>query len=125
MRLLLDTHILLWWLQDSRELVREARALIEAPDHLVYVSAASVWEVAIKAAIGKIRIDLAAFDAAVGASMFTPLSIAARHAIAAAQLPPLHRDPFDRMLVAQSQAEGLQIVTHDPVIARYGPALVM
>jgi PIN domain nuclease of toxin-antitoxin system len=117
--LLLDTHIALWWLADE-ELSAEARALItDAED--VFVSAASVWEAGIKATLGKLRIDvpLAPVIESVGIAI---LPITGTHADRAAHLPPLHRDPFDRMLVAQAQLESLTLVTRDPKVLAYDVA---
>ncbi|MCC6695764.1 MAG: type II toxin-antitoxin system VapC family toxin [Candidatus Hydrogenedentes bacterium] len=118
MNLLLDTHALLWWLADDPELSREARAAISAPQHIVYVSAASAWEISIKRAIGKLQApdDL---DTAMAASAFQELPITVAHALAAGQLPDKHSDPFDRMLVAQAMIESLTLVTRDERIASY------
>ncbi len=122
-RLLLDTHVFLWWLADDPCLGPEARTLIADSRNVVYVSAATVWEIAIKKSLGKLQApnDMGAIIEAEG---FEPLAIDAFHAEQAGQLPPHHRDPFDRMLVAQGQAEGLSIVTHDRNIARYGVRVV-
>ena len=124
MRLLLDTHALLWWLAGGRLLTREACEAIRTPDSLVAVSAASAWEISIKKALGKMEApdDL---DAQIVRHQFTPLAITVAHALGAGALPPHHRDPFDRMLVAQAQAEQLTIVTRDTRLALYGvPTLV-
>jgi PIN domain nuclease of toxin-antitoxin system len=112
MRLLLDTHALLWWLADDPELSEEARRLVADPDNLVAVSAASAWEMSIKTALGKLEApdDLAA---ELEANRFLPLPIAIDHALHAGRLPLHHRDPFDRMLVAQAELESLAIVTRD------------
>jgi PIN domain nuclease of toxin-antitoxin system len=112
MRLLLDTHALLWWLADDPELSEEARRLVADPDNLVAVSAASAWEMSIKTALGKLEApdDLAA---ELEANRFLPLPIAIDHALHAGRLPRHHRDPFDRMLVAQAELESLAIVTRD------------
>ena len=118
MKLLLDTHVLLWWLSSQRISAR-ARAAIQDRDNDVLVSLASVWEIGIKKGIGKLDApdDL---EAQVASHSFVPLQITFTHAAAVANLPLLHRDPFDRMLVAQAQTEGLTVVTRDPRIARYG-----
>lgn len=118
MNLLLDTHALLWWLADE-ELSAPARAAIADPDRLVAVSAATVWEISIKRQLGKLEAPNDLLDA-IAASGFEPLDITIGHADAAGALPPHHRDPFDRMLVAQARAEGLAIVTRDPAIEAYG-----
>lgn len=111
MRLLLDTHVVLWWRQDSRRLERAVRGAI-AGAAVVYVSAASAWEVAIKSAIGRLRLD-DPFDIHVQAAGFEPLPITFAHAAEVARLPPHHADPFDRMLIAQARLERLTLVTHD------------
>lgn len=122
MRLLLDTHTLLWWLADRR-LGQEARERIADPDTLVAVSAASVWEAAIKASLGKLRVPGSLADA-VADNGFEALPISLRHAASAGALPPHHRDPFDRMLIAQAVAEGLTIVTRDAAFNAYEVAVL-
>jgi len=117
MSLLLDTHALLWWLADA-ELTDEARHAIADPDRLVAVSAASIWEIAIKREIGKLDAPDGAGGVAEAAG-FDPLGITFAHAAAAGALPPHHRDPFDRMLVAQARIEGLTIMTRDLAFAGY------
>lgn len=117
MSLLLDTHALLWWL--AGEPIRdEARERIADPSSLVAVSAASIWEAEIKRALGKLRIEGSLARHAVDAG-FEPLPITLDHAERAGALAPHHRDPFDRMLVAQAQLESLTIVTRDPAFAAY------
>jgi PIN domain nuclease of toxin-antitoxin system len=122
LRLLLDTHVLLWWFAGER-LVPEAKRLIAAPDSDVFVSAAGLWEAEIKAQMGKLTVggDLAAQVAHDG---FIELKVSFAHGVAAARLPPHHRDPFDRMLVAQAQLEGLTIVTRDPVFDNYAVSVL-
>ncbi len=119
MRLLLDTHVLLWWLADSRELRAADKRLIASPQSLVYVSAVSVWEVEIKRSLGKIALPTDWADQ-LDAEGFRLLSVTCQHALQVAKLPPLHRDPFDRMLVAQAQVEGLSLLTYDETVRRYG-----
>jgi PIN domain nuclease of toxin-antitoxin system len=121
-RVLLDTHVLLWWLADDRKLTRVARDVIANPQNDVLVSAASVWEIAIKAALGRIEIDLDSLEDAIVKSGFQSLPIHARHAVTVGRLPTVHRDPFDRMLVAQARVEELRVVSHDRVFERYGLA---
>jgi PIN domain nuclease of toxin-antitoxin system len=116
--LLLDTHVVLWWLAGTR-LAPTAAERIGDGGELVVVSAASIWEAAIKAALGKLHMPEGLADAVVDEG-FEPLPIAFPHAQLAGELPAHHRDPFDRMLVAQALTEGLTIVTHDPVFATYG-----
>lgn len=118
MKYLLDTHVWLWWLSDPDELGDETVSLIAAPEHLVAVSAASVWEVTIKRARGRLRFDGDPVEAIV-AGGFEPLPMSLEHAAAAGDLPPHHRDPFDRMLVAQARIEDLTIITRDPSFAAY------
>lgn len=117
MSLLLDTHVVLWWLADSLELPDELKDRIDI-ERDVRVSAATIWEIAIKQAIGKIAAPLD-LPERVRDSGFRDLSINFAHAMIAARLPMIHRDPFDRMLVAQARYEGLTFVTRDPV-ARQG-----
>jgi PIN domain nuclease of toxin-antitoxin system len=118
-RLLLDTHVLIWWLSDDRKLARAARAIIASPDNEVLVSTASVWEIAIKAALGRIDVELDDFEDAIVKSGFHPLPVGLRHAVTVGRLPAVHRDPFDRMLVAQASVEELRVVSHDRVFERY------
>ena len=122
MRLLLDTHALLWWLADE-SLPARTREAIADPVNLVAVSAASAWEISIKKALGKLAApdDLADQLEAGG---FEPLPISVAHAIAAGHLPRHHEDPFDRMLIAQALAEGLTIVTRDKRFDDYGVPLL-
>jgi len=119
--LLLDTHVLIWW-DEGRRLVAQARRAIEQAD-AVYVSAASAWEVAIKMALGRLR-PTRTVEEAVAESGFLELPVTFRHAHRIEALPPHHRDPFDRMLVAQAEVEELTLVTHDPVFAQYGITLI-
>ncbi|MBA3597398.1 MAG: type II toxin-antitoxin system VapC family toxin [Methylibium sp.] len=118
MKLLLDTHIVLWMLRDARELGAQARKLIGAADEL-YVSSVSIWEAAIKAAAGKLPIDMPRMEAQLLATGCLPLPMTWAHAVAYRQLPPLHRDPFDRMLVSQAMSEPLRFLTHDAALAAY------
>jgi PIN domain nuclease of toxin-antitoxin system len=120
--LLLDTHVVLWWLTDDTTLSDEIKAMLDhEPD--VYVSPASVWEVAIKQATGKLPSTMDVPEQ-IRDSGFRELPIVARHAIAAGRLPMHHRDPFDRMLVAQAQLEELTLVTRDPEIQKYDVAIL-
>lgn len=117
MRLLADTHVIIWWLTDHEALVDDVKAKLDhEPD--VFVSAATIWEVAIKQAIGKLD-DPADLPERIMASGFRELPITSRHAAAAGRLPPIHQDPFDRMLVAQAQCEGLTLITKDRHIRKY------
>jgi PIN domain nuclease of toxin-antitoxin system len=120
MRLLLDTHIFVWAATGSRRLKARAREQIAAADE-VFVSSASIWEIAIKSRIGKIDGDVDAFVAAIEPSGFVELPVRASHAAATALLPPHHNDPFDRLLLAQAQVEPLRLVTVDRALRAYGP----
>ncbi|MYC37154.1 MAG: type II toxin-antitoxin system VapC family toxin [Chloroflexi bacterium] len=116
-RLLLDTHTLLWAIEGGRKLRLSTLGAIFVNNH-VYVSAASYWEIAIKAALGKLQLANDPLEF-IENSGFTELPVYFRHAVLAASLPLHHRDPFDRMLIAQAQAERLTLVTDDSHIARY------
>ena len=119
MRLLLDTHALLWTLGEPAKLRNEAREAIEDEGNDVFVSAVSAWEIAIKRALGKLSApdDL---EPGIVSQGFSPLHITFHHAEVAGALPQHHADPFDRMLIAQAQAEGLTLVTRDARIPLYG-----
>jgi len=119
---LLDTHVLLWWLEDDKRLSLPARDAILAAEE-VRVSAASVWEIAIKRALGRLDVPADYLDY-VEQTSFRPLPITFQHADLAGALPRHHDDPFDRMLVAQARIEGLTLVTADRRLGDYGIALL-
>jgi PIN domain nuclease of toxin-antitoxin system len=122
-RLLLDTHAFLWWVGASRELSRRARSAIGSGRNECFVSVASGWEIGVKVGLGTLKIEGALdrfLPEQLAANSFQPLPIELRHCARAAALPFHHRDPFDRMLVAQALEEELAVVTADPVFARYG-----
>lgn len=121
-RLLLDTHALIWALSAPRRLPAPVAKVIRDPETDVYVSAASTWEIAIKSVFGKIDADLAAIVSAARAADFDELAITIAHTERVRALPVLHRDPFDRLLVAQALEERLTIVTHDRLVAAYAVA---
>ena len=123
MRVLIDTHLLLWAVASSRRLPREARSLILDAANEVFFSAASVWEVAIKSALRRrdFRANPAVLVRALKQSGFSELPVTAAHAARVAELPTLHRDPFDRLLVAQSLAEPMTLLTNDAALVGYGP----
>ncbi|NTU51941.1 MAG: type II toxin-antitoxin system VapC family toxin [Candidatus Aminicenantes bacterium] len=122
MRLLVDTHLLLWAAAKSRRLPREARRLLEDPTHEVLFSAASLWEIVIKAALRRpdFKVDVALLRPALIEMGFAELPVSGAHAERLASLRPAHKDPFDRMLVAQSLAEPLVLLTNDSLLADYG-----
>lgn len=123
MRLMLDTHALLWWLADDPSLSSSARRTISRPTNTVMVSAASAWEIAIKARLGNLRgaEQLASeFASRLAVEKFLELNITSDHAIRAGFLAGPHKDPFDRMLVAQSQAENLPLISNDEIFDLYG-----
>jgi PIN domain nuclease of toxin-antitoxin system len=115
---LLDTQIFLWFLADSRRLSTGARGEIEQAE-TVFVSAASIWEAAVKIGLGKLDAPAGDLVAAIAASGFAELPVRARHAIRVSVLPALHRDPFDRLLVAQAVDEALTLLTADATLAPY------
>jgi PIN domain nuclease of toxin-antitoxin system len=118
-RLLLDTHALIWALSWPRRLPSHVMKSIRHPETDVYVSAVSTWEIAIKAALRKIDADVAVVVRAMREAPFEELPVTIAHTVRLHTLPAHHRDPFDRLLVAQAVEERLTIVTHDPLIARY------
>jgi PIN domain nuclease of toxin-antitoxin system len=119
-RLLLDTHAFLWWLAESPKLRRDARTAIADSTALVHVSAVTIWEITLKAQLGRLDPGTERIDQEIGANGFVELPISAHHALMAGKLPPHHNDPFDRMLVAQAQVENLVVVTHDKIFSDYG-----
>lgn len=121
MNLLLDSHTLLWW-SENQKLSTDAAAAIADPDNLAYVSAASIWEISIKQAQGKLKIDEAIYE--ICSEDFEPLPITHADARLAGSLPYHHRDPFDRMLVAQALARDLVLVTRDSRMGPYGVNLL-
>ena len=124
MKLLLDTHLLLWAAAQPERLPEVARVLLEAPENELVFSVASVWEVAIKSALGRndFAVDAAVLRRGLIENGYLELPVAGEHAVAVPTLPPLHRDPFDRLLVAQAQIEGIMLLTVDPLVAAYpGP----
>jgi PIN domain nuclease of toxin-antitoxin system len=118
MRLLLDTHLLLWALSSPEKLTKRARQRIESSE--VYASAASIWEISIKSALGKLEADPNEVLAGVEPAGFSHLTIVGGHAVKVAELPPVHKDPFDRLLVAQARFEPMILLTDDEGPRAYG-----
>lgn len=122
MKLLLDTHVVIWWQRDDRRLNREARRAIASADFAL-ISACSGWEVATKIHKGQLRLD-ESFRLTIAADDFTELPFTLLHAQELERLPMHHRDPFDRMLVAQARVEGATIVSHNRDLAPYGVPMI-
>lgn len=127
MRLLLDTQLILWWLNGDRALPAEAIIRVRQPGAMVFVSKASLWEMAIKAAIGKLNADIRQIAAAIPANGFRWLEIEPDHIVRLVSLPLYedHKDPFDRLLLAQCLAEPLLMLTADAKLSRYGPTVLV
>jgi len=118
-RLLLDTHLLLWWVTADRRLAKQTRDLIAAAENEVVVSGASFWEIAIKIGLRRIDINLGELLAALADDSFEELPVRAKHTLQLTSLPALHNDPFDRLLIAQAITEGYRLVTRDESILAY------
>lgn len=123
MRLLLDTHVFLWLIGGSPQLRMKARTTIAQAER-VYVSAATIWEMAIKVRLGKLEADVDRAIAEIALNGFEELPVYARHARLVAQLPAIHGDPFDRLLVAQAQAETMRLLTSDPRLMKYSELVI-
>lgn len=119
MRLLLDTHILLWWLMGDRRLPKTLATTLAAPENDIAVSAASLWEVVIKRMLGRIEVDLEELVSSIAGDGFTELPIRFGHALNVQSLPRHHDDPFDRILIAQAISDGRRLVTTDELILAY------
>jgi len=122
MKNLVDTHILLWVVQDSPKLSKKARYMLTDPEDEYWFSAASVWEIAIKHSTKSSKLQISAEQARTAflAAGFKELPVTSLHATAVESLPKLHKDPFDRILVAQARSEGWRLITHDDILADYG-----
>jgi PIN domain nuclease of toxin-antitoxin system len=123
-KLLLDTHLLLWSAGQPERLSKEARALIEAPENELFFSSASLWEVVIKRGLGRedFKVDARLLRRGLLDNGYSELPIGSEHVVAVDNLPAIHKDPFDRVLVAQAQVEGITLLTADPIVAEYpGP----
>ena len=126
MKLLLDTHVLLWAAGSPEQLSPEARAMLEDPDNALLFSAASLWEIAIKRSLGRadFKVDARVLRRGLQDNGYQELPITSEHAVFIDSLPPIHKDPFDRILVAQATVEGITLLTTDTLIAQYpGPIL--
>lgn len=125
MKLLIDTHIMLWWLSDDTKLPENARQLISTPDHAIFVSHASLWEIQIKAMAGKLTANLQDIIQQLPENNFQQLPIHANHLLALGMLPPHHQDPFDRMLIAQAIHEPMHLLTHDKQLSNYSELVIL
>ena len=124
MKLLLDTHLLLWAAGEPKRLPKDIRTLLEDRDNELLFSAASLWEVAIKSGLGRkdFRVEARLLRRGLLDNGYSELPIVSDHVVAIESLPPIHKDPFDRVLVAQAMVEGITLLTNDPVVAQYpGP----
>jgi len=124
LRLLLDTHLLLWWLAGSPSLSGKARALISDSENTVFASAVSLWEIWLKESLGRLRLP-ADFEERLAEESFESLPLTAAQTRQLALLPWRHRDPFDRMLVAQARVESLTLLTADPLVSGYGDFIML
>lgn len=124
MKFILDTHLLLWWLAGSPKLPASARGLIADPGNTVFVSAVSLWEIWLKQSLGKLKLP-SNFQEVLAGESFEHLPLAGSHTIELARLPWRHRDPFDRMLIAQARTCKLQLLTADETIASYGDPVLL
>ena len=119
MRLLLDTHILLWWLMGDRRLPKGIAKALASTENDVAVSAVSIWEIVIKRMLGRIEVDVDALLSSIGADAFVELPVRFNHALKVQSLPRLHDDPFDRILIAQAVSDGRRLVTTDESVLAY------
>jgi len=123
-KLLLDTHVILWWLADDPALRPEVREAVCETSNLVYISAVSLWEIVIKRRLGKLQLPDDWADVLMS-EPFGKLSITPQHALAVGELPDIHKDPFDQLLVAQCLSEELTLVTHDATLKRYNTPVLL
>jgi PIN domain nuclease of toxin-antitoxin system len=123
MRILLDTHIYLWWLDDSPQLSQAARTMIREAE-TVYISSATLWEAVIKIGLGKLDADPADLVTGIRESGFEPLPITPEHTLVLPRLANHHKDPFDRMLIAQAISEPLRLITMDGVLSAYSELVI-
>ena len=118
MQILLDTHLFIWWLKDDAQLSKKACTIITNAD-IVYVSSVSIWEAAIKIQLGKLNANILELVDAINSEGFVELPLLAKQAATVTKLPNFHRDPFDRMLIAQAIAEPLRLLTSDMILKKY------
>lgn len=116
---------MLWWLTGDPRLPKRAEQFIADSENEVYVSAASIWEVAIQSALGRMEGNLTEIEAALETTGFLQLSVKGKHAVQVSKLPLYHHDPFDRMLIAQSIVEPMRLLTHDKIVAKYGEMIIL
>jgi PIN domain nuclease of toxin-antitoxin system len=124
MNLLLDTHTFLWAIDNHPNLSQKAREAIVDGNNIVFISAATAWEIAIKKAIGKLKLPESGYLQELTLHRFTPLDITTEHALAIEHLPPHHKDPFDRMLIAQALVDKLTLITRDEKIKAYAVSVI-
>ena len=124
MNLLLDTHVVIWWLEANPTLAQTARQAIEIPSNLIFVSAVTAWEITVKKALGKLTAP-DNLEAELTRHRFLPLPITIPHAVAVGKLPPIHQDPFDRLLAAQALVENLTLITRDDQLLKYGIPVIL
>ena len=125
MKLLLDTHIVLWWLGDDKKLSEYGRQLIQNPDNEVFVSHVSLWEIQIKNMSGKLNTNVEALTQQLPVNNFQQFPIHTNHILFLAKLPLLHQDPFDRMLISQALSEPLHLITHDKNVSHYSESIIL
>ncbi|HLX52673.1 MAG TPA: type II toxin-antitoxin system VapC family toxin [Aquella sp.] len=125
MKLLLDTHILLWVSQDHPSLTKQTKELIINGNNDIYFSTASIWEIMIKKSTNKLNIDIKSFVVDLYKMNIFELPIEIEHIIKLEELPNHHKDPFDRILIAQALAEPIKLITHDKIILKYSPDLIL
>lgn len=125
MNLLLNTHILLWWLANAPGLPKTAHGLIVDSGNTIHVSVAALWEIAIKNGKGKLQVNPEEVLNEIKAEGFVILPILAKHVMSLARLAPHHADPFDRIIVAQAMAESMRLLSHDGVLFQYGDAVLL
>lgn len=124
MNLLLDTHILLWWLANDPHLPKTAHGLMVDSGNTLHVSVAALWEIALKNGKGKLQINPEEVLSEIEAEGFVILPILAKHVMSLARLAPHHADPFDRIMVAQAMAESMRLLSHDGVLSQYGDTVL-